>query len=431
MRRMLILADDLSGAADCAVACFGCGLSAAVALGDLDGDQTYEVLSIDCDTRDLASPAAAARVGHVLRQYGPGPEVLVFKKLDSTLRGNVGAELFAILEERRTASRGRKRIVAVMAPAFPAVGRTTIDGQQLVHGTPLHESETWRHHGSGGSTHVPSVLAMAGMRPAQIGLGDVRSGDAALRQTMKEISAEADVLVCDAETDADLRAIAEASMVLGRETVWAGSAGLAYHLPLAAGLFGRGSDLEAPRFAYGPTLFVIGSRSGVCREQVSLLEEVGRISTFRLSPCVLVAGAQSREWMEYAQEIAASLRSGRDTLVVLNAGELLGLSESRFLSGAVGTIMKPMADDVGALVASGGETARAILDGWGIESLRLVGEVEPGLPFAVAEGWRRSLPVLTKAGAFGSPRTLLHCWEFLNGLERGLESANSAQEGAS
>lgn len=431
MRRMLIIADDLSGAADCAVACVGSGLSAVVAFGDLDRDQASEVLSIDCDTRHLTSSAAANRAARVLRRYTPDPELLVFKKLDSTLRGNVGAELSAILEERRNSSRGKDRIVAVMAPAFPAGGRTTIDGQQLVHGTPLHQSETWRHQRSRGPTHIPSVLAMAGMRPTPVGLELVRSGDAALRQTMTALAATADVLVCDVEIEADLRAIANASLVLGRETVWAGSAGLAYHLPLAAGLFGKTSAVEAPTLAFGPTLMVIGSRSSVSRDQIGLLEEVSRISSIHLSPRVLIAGAQSLQRREYARKIAESLHSGRDTLVVLNRNELLDSSESQLLSSAIGTITRRLSGAIGALVASGGETARAILDRWGIQSLRMIGEVEPGLPFAVTEGWSRSLPVLTKAGAFGSPHTLLHCWQFLNALDRGLETTYSAQEGAS
>jgi uncharacterized protein YgbK (DUF1537 family) len=430
MRRMLIIADDLSGAADCAIACVSSGLSAVVAFGDGHRDLTGEVLSIDCDTRHLNSAAAAHRVAEVFRGYMPDPDLLVFKKLDSTLRGNVGAELFAILEERRRSGSADRRIVALMAPAFPAGGRTTVDAQQLVHGIPLHESEIWRYQGSLGSTHIPSVLAMAGLRSAPLGLELVRSGNASLRQGMKALATSADVLVCDVETDEDLRAIADSSVVLGRETVWAGSAGLAYHLPLASGLFGRSSAVEVPALASGPTLIVIGSMSSVSREQVALLEDASHISTVHLSPRVLLAGPQSSQWTEHERKISMALQSGRDTLVVLKAGELLDFSESRVLSSALGTIMKPVAGVVGALVASGGETARAILDAWGIKSLRMIREVEPGLPFAVAEGWDRSLPVLTKAGAFGSLRTLLHCSEFLHTLERGTKSAYTAQKGS-
>jgi len=426
---MLIIADDLSGAADCAIASVSTGLSAVVAFGDFKHDMMSEVLSIDCGTRHLEPAIAAERVARVLRRYTPNPELLVFKKLDSTLRGNVGGELYAILEERRRSSSADRRIVAVMAPAFPAEGRTTVDGYQLVHGTALQKSEIWKNEELLGLSHVPSVLAMAGLRSMPLGLELVRSGEASLREAMKNLAVLADVLVCDVETDEDLRAIADASLVLGRETVWAGSAGLAYYLPHAAGLSGGISPIELPKLASGPTLIVIGSMSSVSCEQAILLERASHITTMYLSPEALIAGPQSPLWIEYARNIAAMLQSGHDILVVLKAGKRLDSSKSRLLSSALGRMMSSFADDIGALVASGGETARAILDAWGITSLRMIGEVEPGLPFSITEGWNRPLPLLTKAGAFGNPQTLLHCWQFLQDLDRDTTSAYSTRRG--
>ncbi len=92
--------------------------------------------------------------------------------------------------------------------------------------------------------------------------------------------------------------------------------------------------------------------------------------------------------------------------------------DTRRLTSSLARLIAPCADHAGALVATGGETARAILDAWGIRQLRLLGEVEPGLPWSVTEGWRRDLIVLTKAGSFGTPGTLLHCRDFLRDLER-------------
>ena len=92
------------------------------------------------------------------------------------------------------------------------------------------------------------------------------------------------------------------------------------------------------------------------------------------------------------------------------------------LSAALAALVRPFAGRVGALVATGGETARAVFEAWGVNRLRLIGEVEAGLPFSVTSGWSRELPVLTKAGGFGGPETLLRCRQFLRGLERG-ESA--------
>jgi uncharacterized protein YgbK (DUF1537 family) len=50
--------------------------------------------------------------------------------------------------------------------------------------------------------------------------------------------------------------------------------------------------------------------------------------------------------------------------------------------------------------------------------LRLVKELEPGLPFSITENWTRRLPVITKAGDFGNPQTLVHCRQFLRDLDR-------------
>jgi 4-hydroxythreonine-4-phosphate dehydrogenase len=62
---------------------------------------------------------------------------------------------------------------------------------------------------------------------------------------------------------------------------------------------------------------------------------------------------------------------------------------------------------IGGLVVTGGATARAVLSKLGIAALRVVGEVETGVPILVAEG--SGLPVVTKAGDFGDRETLLRC----------------------
>jgi 4-hydroxythreonine-4-phosphate dehydrogenase len=117
-------------------------------------------------------------------------------------------------------------------------------------------------------------------------------------------------------------------------------------------------------------------------------------------------------------QITESLRSGRDVLVLLDGSERCSGEQGELLARGLSCIIAPCARFIGGLVATGGETARAILDDLGIRRLRLLGEVEPGLPLSVADAWTRNLPVLTKAGAFGSPQTLVHCREFLMKLQR-------------
>jgi 4-hydroxythreonine-4-phosphate dehydrogenase len=419
MRRLLILADDLSGAADCANACISSGLNAIVTFEDADDDIVSEVLSIDCDTRHLPPEEAAERVARIMRKYTlKDPDLLVFKKVDSTLRGNVGAEIRAVLEERRLHADDGQRIVAVMAPAFPLGGRTTIAGYQIVHGVPLHETEMWVHNGLSGIAHLPTMLQKVGLQTALLPLALVRSSHSQLSSAMQHFSSEADVLICDVENDEDLKAIAEASFSLGRGTIWAGSAGLAYQFPHAANLPRGSHSLDLPEFALGPILFVVGSMSSVSHQQAVLLERKAAVTAIHILPSVLLDGPSTLPWAIAADAIAASLKSGDDTLIVLDANEWVDLLERRRLTDALGLMLAPYANIVGALVATGGETARAILDRWGVASLVMLGDVELGLPYSFTRLNNQSLPVLTKAGAFGSEGTLLSCWHFLTDLLR-------------
>jgi len=420
MNKLLVIADDLSGAADCGIACASHGLNTVVVLGDFAGEIDADVLSVDGNTRHLAPARAAAETTRLIRRYIHDDKQLLFKKLDSTLRGNVAAELAASLEARRGLALNRDRVVAVLAPAFPANGRTTSSGRQLIYGKPLEETELWQRESSPARSHIPEILHAVGLRPALIQLDLIRSDNEVLRSLMRRLSEDADVLVCDAETDQDLCAIAKTSIILGQSTVWAGSAGLAYHLPRAIGIARAPLHISflAKPLASGPTLFVVGSLSSVSREQTSILAASPDIIMLNIPPDILFAGERSPEWCEYELALRQALSAGRD-VAVLPSGEFRCESAmGQLLSTALARMVEPYGDRVGALVATGGESARAVLEAWGIRRLRLVSELETGLVCSVAEGWSRQLPILTKAGAFGTPHTLLHCRQFLHGLDR-------------
>jgi D-threonate/D-erythronate kinase len=425
--KLLIIADDLSGAADCGIACAGHGLNTVVALGDAAYDSDADVLSVDGDTRRLDAKHAAAETMRLVQKYVRHNELLLFKKLDSTLRGNVGAELSAMLGALRGGVWRSERIVTVFAPAFPAAGRTTTNGRQLVRGMPLEETEIWRRHGMTGKADISGMLGTAGMRSAHLPLDLIRSSNRSLGDAMFELAKNTDVLICDAETDEDLRGIADASFALGRTTVWAGSAGLARHLPRAAGLGRSLRYLSEQPLASGPTLFVIGSLSGVSQEQVKVLSTAPEVISIAPPLEILLTGSQSPGWQQLDLKLRKALETGRDVVASLATESEIEMAKGPLLSAALARFVAPHADRVGALVASGGETARSVLQAWGITGLRLVGELEAGLPFSVTEKWKRQLPVLTKAGDFGSPQTLFNCCEFLRQLDRSLPGFPTAR----
>jgi D-threonate/D-erythronate kinase len=302
---ILIIADDLTGAADCGAACAAHGLDTVVVLDDSAGIPRAEVVAVDANTRAMTPEMAAAETARIVREY---PARIVYKKIDSTLRGNVGVEIVAALGAYR--AMGYPEAVAVVAPAFPAMGRTTKGGQMYVRAEAVQAEDIGR-------------------------------------------------MLEDAETDEDLRAIAAKWMHHEAGVVWVGSAGLARWLPEAAGLK-RGEPPVVPNVT-GPIVFAIGSPSQRSREQAQALEEAG---------------------------------VGRD-IVLRGEAEALANTIAR----------NP--ERIGGLVLTGGETARAVLSRLGIAALRVVGEVEPGVPILVAEG--SGLPVVTKAGDFGDRQTLLRC----------------------
>ncbi len=415
MLRILIIADDLSGAADCGVACAGAGLETLVAFRQTDEEPAAEVLSLDSDTRRMGPDEAAREVDRLVRANCARPDLLQFKKIDSTLRGNIGPELAAALGALRSMRDESVRTVAVMAPAFPAIGRTTKDGAQLAHGQPLHELDIWRVQGLTGRAHIPEMLRAYGLRCEVLGLDAVRAPLADLAEKMNAAAGESDVLVCDAETDGDLLAIAAASIQMTAKPLWVGSAGLAYQLPQAAGIAKRsaGDGFSLPPID-GPILFAIGSLSRNSLEQVRVLASLSGTVAIKVPPAVLLAGEQHAEWRTIAHELKRAIKDDCDVVLSPEAEPRIDLDKRALIAAGLARLASSVSEDVGALVASGGETARAVFESIGVARLRLLGELEKGIPISITENWKRPLPVITKAGDFGGSDALLKCSRFLH-----------------
>ncbi len=412
MPRVLILADDLSGAADCGIACVNAGLNTLISLGIPSCGLMVDALSVDADTRCLDASAAAERMRQLVQMLAKDPAMLLFKKIDSTLRGHLGLELAAVLKARRAVV---KRAVAVMAPAFPSNGRTTIGGLHYVHGRPLHDTETWKNEKMAGEAYIPKMLESSGLSCAHLDLATVRSSRVAFRHAVCEAAETSDVIVCDATSDDDLLAIAGAATMLEDRAVWVGSAGLAHQLLKAAGLALRKEEV-VPHLPHtsGPVLFVIGSASRTTKQQAATLLSLSDVHGIIVPPEVLLAGPEGPDWGTFAAELCEAVERGEDVILICGSEPEVDVVNRPRLSKALGEMTAALYGRVGALVASGGETARNVLDRWGVPTLWLHGELERGVPISSsATNGMRPLTVITKAGDFGQPYTLLHCREWL------------------
>ena len=104
----------------------------------------------------------------------------------------------------------------------------------------------------------------------------------------------------------------------------------------------------------------------------------------------------------------AALSVGSDVALTIDYRANVDLHEGPQLAASLAALVAPRLPKVGGLVVTGGETARAILVRCGISGLRLQGELEPGVPVGMSIG-KTEIPVVTKAGAFGSSTTLARC----------------------
>lgn len=350
-----ILADDLSGAADCAASFTG-------ALGPmsllLHGDGRGEVqFALDADSRAM-EPAAAARRWRALGEASAGdPRSLLYKKIDSTLRGHIAEELCALLE-----AVPHVRSV-VIAPAFPAQGRTIVNGRLVVRGEPTEASVG----------RIGEAIRAAGLPHA--------------------------LLLADATEQTDLDALVAGMGRDDPQTLWVGSAGL------ARALAGAPPATLEKGVLRKPALIVAGTFSPMLRPQMNAFAREHAASVIPFSPAADPSDAASRAMQ--------ALRSKGVALVHMSLVEP-PLATSRELVARLAAALRDTARHCATLAMTGGDTARAMLEALGVEEVFIEGELEPGIAVSAPVepyGFRAVL----KAGGFGDNGTFVRLHAALSG----------------
>ena len=119
----VIIADDLTGANDTALQFFKNGCSAKIIIDyeqDFSEENNIDVYAISSESRNIDKKEAVDRVLDIINKLNASinPENY-YKKIDSTLRGNTGLEILAVLEATGLDA-------ALVAPAYIEENRTTI-----------------------------------------------------------------------------------------------------------------------------------------------------------------------------------------------------------------------------------------------------------------------------------------------------------------
>lgn len=411
VRKTVIIADDLTGALDVVVPFAAREASVRVLLEDdaMAGAGSDDVLSVCVETRHLDADAAKDAVRAAFARLGDGSDILL-KKTDSALRGNVGAELEALLD----ASSAR---VVHFIPAFPAMGRTTDEGVHLVDGVPVAKSAF------GGDplnpvtcSRVADVIAATSVVPVL----EVSAG-ASLPADFSGVA------VYDATTQGEIddrvREILQGSGPLAL----AGCAGLARSLAAVLGaqavrdVAGCASDL----------LVMCGSGNPASRAQCAAARAVA--PSFE----VPVEAMIDPEWIDgpcacaFERELQNALGAVRSLMLVdasvpvpATAAAELSMSDDDLrarISSQLGSLFARLICDLrpSAALIAGGDALLACLRVLGVAELVPFAEPAPGVVAAFVRVGGRKMVLASKSGGFGAPELFLELAEYLTGRPPG------------
>ncbi len=380
--RIAVIADDLTGALDTGVQFSNWGF--VVHVTDDPLSSSADVVVVNTDSRSL-DPGRAYDLVFSIAEKVSGFDI-IYKKTDSTLRGNVGAEIQAVLDATREET-------AFLTPCYPPTARCVKDGHLLIDGVPIDQTEYSSEHESRQS-YIPDLIRTGVTRPI-IHLGD-----------SSNIQRYSGIVVIDSESEADLLKIAKN---LIEHKILAGSAGLAAAIA---------ETLVDPP----PVLSVIGSRRTVTQRQTRALEKrlgaelipldmrkalnrepqtgavLRAIEVFETRRDVIITSAPDPETVEMTVEAATSLGLSSTELEAMITDALAdtarALIEQTPLSG---------------IILSGGATAMAVCAVLSVNEISIIEELRPGIPLLRLD----DINAVTKAGGFGESDALIQASQYL------------------
>ncbi len=378
--KIAVIADDLTGALDTGVQFTQWGYHTQ--LTDNPDDTTAEVTIINTDTRNKTPKEAydtTYKTAEKLNQYH-----IIYKKTDSTLRGNPGKELQAILDATHETR-------AILSPTYPPTGRRVQDGHLYIHEKPITETE-YIHEYRNKTSYIPEVLETTTQTSLHKKPGNIKQG----------------INIIDSTTEQDLLNIAT-----HRTRILAGSAGLADALC---------QTLRNPP----PVLTVIGSMRTQTRIQATQLKNRLGAEIISLNTVKALNRVPQYETVQRAKD---ALAQGKDAIITSNQtpdiidqtleeAKRLDITpqetETRITDALAEATEQLQNIPLSGVIITGGATALAITKKLQIKNIEILDEVEPGVPVLRLD----QTLAITKAGGFGQPDTLIQATKYLKRKHR-------------
>lgn len=371
--RVLVLADDLTGALEAGAKFAGQGISSLVAIDEGKGTPAIprdsSVLVLDLETRHVSPESAASRVYKQAKKAMAGGFTTIYKKTDSTLRGNIGSELRGLME----ACPGSGLLYIA---AYPKMGRTVKQGILHVDGQPVSATEfgsdvlnpvTQSSIPKLLAPHIPLPVVSVDEKRLHVGSGNA-------------------LYVCDADTEEEVEGLARFFVESQVFCMAAGPSAFLHYLAREIKL-SRRSPASLPRIQR--TLIVNGSQNKRSNDQIRCAQKHGFPV---ISSAKNVDRMGNRGWAILREQAQAKLSNKAAARVATRVVNILNKT------------------DIDGLVIFGGDTAYAVLQAMGQSVIHPIGEVLEGIPVSRirlrpssrgVHGAERDIVLVTKAGGFG------------------------------
>ena len=417
MNQIVIIADDLTGAADTGVQ-FCPFYENTVLVSYLHLSKTVvaasgSAVALYTNSRALDKMAAHQRLGSVAGRLSELKSFWVYKKMDSCLRGNPGAETEALMDELAYEA-------SFIAPAFPEMGRTTVNRIHQVHGIPVGQTEISRDPVTPVTeSDLRTVIKSQSRYPVgHIPLKLLEQEETALRdEIQRQIRGGIRHIVFDTTRREHLDRIAHLIFSSSHRILPVGSAGLAAGLGslLPSGPIYKTHDHHS--FEAGNHLLVCGTNSEVTRRQIKTLVAAYPYEEIALDRGIL-ADAHPRDAFLNSVSLVRSKLSAKHMVITIesprqssdSARQLNQQQAAQSMIAGLGRFLAAVLTETrpGLLFLTGGDTADAVITSAGGKGIRILGEVVTGVVRGTLIGGPLDgLPVVTKAGAFGGDDTLV------------------------
>jgi uncharacterized protein YgbK (DUF1537 family) len=381
-----VIADDFTGAMDSGAGFVRAGFSTALLLKPmLSWPEPVHIVSTNSRNVSVSSACQSVVAGVEMLEGRR-----LFKKIDSTMRGHIGEEIEAVLQ-----ATGISR--AVVCPAVIEAGRCVRDGLLWVNGKLLHETDFAQ------DPYWPATSAdmadLVGRPTTHVGLTTVRDGvealDAAIRQSPDAI------VTVDACTTEDMQRIGQAAIrsgvlpcgAMGLATVW-GQA-------LVSGLSDAAAAIPCTN---DPILVIVGTQRTATVIQANQLIARRGFRVIELDANPVSTFSRRRAFIDEA------LSEGQGLVLRTPSFALEDARQRQLIDAGLSDLALQICQyaGVGALVVSGGETASNVFRALDADGVRIMGEFETGIPWGMLVGGMfADRPVVTKAGGFGNPDSLV------------------------